>query len=206
MENNLHTGSKSECRTLLVLLGAFLLLAAGCAAAMDRARMENVLNNALRLYERGDYLEASRAYRHAAESGSAQGQYMLGRMYADGKGVPQDPDEHRRWIRMAAESGHAAANFETGIMYLAGDGFEADPYEASYHFMRAAYSEHALSMYYLGFLYALGIGVDTDFNESLRWFRMALAYGIPVDDSMLTLSGLKAYAYSQRSGMEGIRP
>jgi TPR repeat protein len=47
-------------------------------------------------------LEETRA---RAEQGYASAQYNLGRMYANGDGVPEDDAEAVRWYRLAAEQG-----------------------------------------------------------------------------------------------------
>ncbi len=78
-------------------------------------------------------------------------------------------------------------------MYLSGDGMAANPGYAVLHFLRAARNKHALSMYNLGFVYALGIGVESDPDEALKWFRMAKAYGLPVDDELLSRTGIESY-------------
>jgi TPR repeat protein len=48
-------------------------------------------------------------YRLAADQGDANGQYILGIMYADGKGVPQNYAEAMKWYRLAADQGVAEA-------------------------------------------------------------------------------------------------
>ena len=57
-----------------------------------------------------------------AEQGDAPAQFMLGRMYANGDGVPQDAAEAVRWYRLAAEQGLAEAQFNLGVMYANGQG------------------------------------------------------------------------------------
>jgi len=52
-----------------------------------------------------------------AEQGSAEAQYNLGLMYANGDGVPQNDEEAVRWYRLAAEQGDANAQFNLGGMY-----------------------------------------------------------------------------------------
>jgi TPR repeat protein len=58
---------------------------------------------------RGDYSEAARWFRKAAEQGSASGQTSLGFLYANGQGVPQDYIEAHKWANLAAASGHKNA-------------------------------------------------------------------------------------------------
>jgi TPR repeat protein len=58
--------------------------------------------------------EAAGLYRRAAESGNAEGQYALGAMLAEGRGLDRDEPTARQWIERAATAGHAGA-----INYLA---------------------------------------------------------------------------------------
>jgi len=166
---------------------SLLLVISGCAGALIS------LERADRMYDTGDYTGASNQYRNAALAGSPYGQYMLGRMYAQGQGVAENQAEAVRWTRMAAQNGYPAADYEMGIRYLAGDGVAINPEQAVFHFRRAADKEHALSMYHLGFAHAVGTGVDPSVSEALRWFRLADSYGFPVDDDLLSESGIETY-------------
>ncbi len=71
-------------------------------------------------YKRGDYAEAAKWFRKAAEEGDAVAQYNLGNMYSDGKGVPQDDAEALKWCRRAAEQGQADAQYSIGLLYAYG--------------------------------------------------------------------------------------
>lgn len=51
-------------------------------------------------------------YRKVAEQGDMWGQYHLGMMYKDGKGVGKDKDTARFWLQKAADQGHAVAKKE----------------------------------------------------------------------------------------------
>ena len=53
--------------------------------------------------------EAVSWYRKAAEQGDAEAQFLLGECYRDGKGVPQDLTEAKRWFQTAANTGHQGA-------------------------------------------------------------------------------------------------
>ncbi|MGO8831974.1 MAG: tetratricopeptide repeat protein [Roseiarcus sp.] len=55
-----------------------------------------------------DYAEAAHWYRKAAEQGGARSQIsqnILGSMYAEGKGVPQDLVLAHMWLNLAAAQG-----------------------------------------------------------------------------------------------------
>ncbi len=57
-----------------------------------------------------------------ANKGGVYAQFLLGRMYYDGKGVPQDYTKALKWFRMAAVQGNAEAQFFLGTMYGSGKG------------------------------------------------------------------------------------
>ena len=49
-------------------------------------------------------------YRLAAEQGDANAQYILGLMYANGEGVPEDDVTAYAWLNIAAAQGQSSAN------------------------------------------------------------------------------------------------
>ena len=65
-------------------------------------------------------------YRLAVDQGDAKGQNGLGRMYAEGRCVPQDYAEALKWYRLAADQGEARAQFFLGAMYAEGKGVPQD--------------------------------------------------------------------------------
>ncbi len=56
-------------------------------------------------YKRGDYAEAVKYYRLAAEQGNENAQNNLGGMYEKGQGVPQDYVEAHKWLNLAGAKG-----------------------------------------------------------------------------------------------------
>ena len=57
-----------------------------------------------------------------AEQGNPNGQFVLGLMYDNGEGVPENDAEAVRWFRLAAEQGNALAQSNLGVMYANGEG------------------------------------------------------------------------------------
>lgn len=90
-----------------------------------------------------DYSTALRKLKPLASVGDSHAQYVLGEMYATGKGVPKNDSEAIYWFRRAA----------------IGTRGEADP---------AAAAELAVAKNY-----AQGIGVKADADESVKWLRKA---------------------------------
>ncbi len=68
---------------------------------------------------------------------------MLGVMYAQGIGVPQDDKQAMKWYRVAAEQGFDKAQFHLGAMYDKGTGAPEDDKEAIKWFRLAAEQGHA---------------------------------------------------------------
>lgn len=82
------------------------------ASAVKRLHMEAQMANSLAPYEMArmymddtlarDYGEAARWFRFAAEQGMPQAQIELGKLYAEGLGVPQDYVMAHKWFNVAA--------------------------------------------------------------------------------------------------------
>ena len=75
-----------------------------------------------RAYGRSDFATALRLLRPFADQGEPEAQYMLGMMYRQGHGLPQDDAEAARWFRRAAVQGDPEAQSSLGIMYQHGQG------------------------------------------------------------------------------------
>ena len=71
-------------------------------------------------YNRGDYATAHSEWLLLAERGDARSQGLLGLMYAEGLGLPQDYVEAEKWYRLAAAQGSADAEYNLGLMYEKG--------------------------------------------------------------------------------------
>ena len=77
-------------------------------------------------YAIGNYKQAAKWYRQAAEQGIADAQYSLGGMYYNGEGVAQDYKQAIKWYSQAAEQGYVRAQNNLGVMYYNGDGVAQD--------------------------------------------------------------------------------
>ena len=71
-------------------------------------------------YERSDYAVALEHWQPLADRQDARAQFNLGRLYANGEGVPHDYVEAAAWYRLAAEQGHGAAQFNLADLYKYG--------------------------------------------------------------------------------------
>ena len=89
-------------------------------------------------HDRGDYESAFRLWQPLAEQGDADAQTLLGIMYSEGRGVPQDDAAAAKWYRLAAEQDYASAQRNLGVMYYNGQGVPQDYIQAHIWFNLAA--------------------------------------------------------------------
>ncbi|HBP87371.1 MAG TPA: hypothetical protein PKK23_19165 [Nitrospirales bacterium] len=81
-------------------------------------------------YKRGDYLTALQEWRPLANQLDADAQFLLGKLYAEGKGVPQNEKEAVRWWRISATQRHVHAQYSLGHAYAIGQGVPLDIVQA----------------------------------------------------------------------------
>jgi len=128
-------------------------------------------------YQRGDFAEALKFYRKAAEAGDAVSQVQLGGMYKEGVGVDKDPAEAVKWYRKAADQGSAGGQISLGVMYDFGYGVRQDYAEAVKWYRKAADQGDATGQFELGLVYELGHGVPKDLGMALALYRKSAEQG-----------------------------
>ena len=74
----------------------------------------------------GDFATALREWTPLAKQGNATAQSLLGSMYHEGQGVPQNHKTAVKWFTLAAEQGDADAQSNLGLMYGMGTGVIQD--------------------------------------------------------------------------------
>lgn len=79
---------------------------------------------AMALYEKGEFDKAVQLFRPLAEKGNSAAQDNLGQMYQQGEGVDQDYQAAIQWYRLSAKRGNAVAQYHLGQMYERGLGIE----------------------------------------------------------------------------------
>lgn len=89
------------------------------AADQNHAGAQARLGDLLRAAEMNS--DALALYRLSAEQGEAAGEFGLGRMYADGLGVPRNPALALEWYRKAAKKNHWPALDALARAHRAGD-------------------------------------------------------------------------------------
>jgi TPR repeat protein len=127
-------------------------------------------------YTLRDYARAREILEPLAHQGNADAQQLVGSMFANGEGVPQDKARAAHWFSRAAEQGKVDAKFALGIMHRDGAGVPKDRTLALTWLRRAAEQQHCDAANSLGELY-MESGSTADQQEAAAWFERAALMG-----------------------------
>jgi len=140
--------TKMQAGWKLIATAMFVSVLAGCGGdeevsstptaeemAQDKATLYKGGVNA---YQDGDLKDAFRKFKILADKGDAEGQFNIGVMYHEGRGVDQNDVEAVSWWTKAAEQGNASAQDNLGLRYAKGEGVTRDIVQAYKWFAIAA--------------------------------------------------------------------
>lgn len=113
----------------------------------------------------------------AANQGFADAQLQLGKLYEEGKRVPQDYATAASWYRKAADQGNADAQQKLGSLYYYGTGVPQDYVAAVNWYKESASQGNADGQFGLGLMYDTGFGVPEDQVAAASWYVKAANQG-----------------------------
>jgi uncharacterized protein len=158
------------------------------------------LSEAQRTYRTGNYSEAAKLYRLAAENGNTDARYALGSMYTYGEGMAADYQKAEKWYRLAAENGHRDAQYTLGLIYGSGQqGLAQDLQKAVKWYRLAAAQEHINALLNLGRIYERGYGqgIRRDYREAVKWYHLAAERGSPGAQAHLGIMYIRGFGVSR---------
>lgn len=112
-----------------------------------------------------------------AEQGDVNAQWVLGFMYLNGEGIPQNYKQAVYWLTKAAEQGFPLAQFNLGFMYDNGKGVPQDHKKALDWYKKAALQGLAEAQTNLGVMYAADQSALHDYAIAYSWFNLAALQG-----------------------------
>tara|TARA_R110000787_G_scaffold169559_1_gene282246 strand:+ start:487 stop:1137 length:651 start_codon:yes stop_codon:yes gene_type:complete len=170
--------SKDDAPMKRLIIAAGLSLSSVAIFCSPAAAQEDAYENGYALYETGDYVEAAKWYRLAAEQGDRAAPFILGKMYARGEGVPENHEEAVKWWRLSAEqSGDATEQLGLALIYDDGAGIPEDNVEAVKWYRLAADQGDADAQLGLAGMYSRGEGVPEDYVQAFTWLNLSAAKG-----------------------------
>lgn len=104
-------------------------------------------------------------------------QFLLGKKYDKGEGLPADKTLALTWYRKAAEQGFPEAQLLLGFIYDQGIGVPQDYTQAIAWYRKAAEQGYAKAQFNLGAMYDEGTGVLQDYQAAAEWYRKAAEQG-----------------------------
>lgn len=134
-------------------------------------------------FDQGQYLTALSLAEKLAAAGDPQAHTLIGRIHAEGLGVPQSATTAAKWYAKAVEFGDIEAAFALGTLHAKGKaengaGLERNYAEAARLFEIAAAKEHALANYSLGLLFLRGQCKGENPHRAFAHIRYAAWKGV----------------------------
>ncbi len=139
-----------------------------------------------------DYARAFTSYQLAAKKGNAVGQYDLGLMYENGKGIAVNYEDARKLYTDAAKEGNSKAMTQLADLYFTGLGGDRNESESLAWYTKAASSGEASAMYQLGLFSETGVATRLDFTQAVNYYQQAAARGN--EKAKLALARMYQYA------------
>ncbi len=175
-------------------LDAFVRTPVPTAASTEKSyrSAREALRVGVRDYNAGDKEGAARALEYAAGQGHALALWKLGRMYAEGDGVPHDDlkafEFFSRIADASADEGDSQNAAVTGSAFTALGSYFLDGIKGTYvrpnperaydmFNYAASYYGDPNAQYNLARLYLDGTGVESDPRQAARWFNLAAEKG-----------------------------
>lgn len=124
-------------------------------------------------YEKGNFQEAFRLIKKAAQEKNAQAEYQLSLMYQKGEGISADKEQAFYWCRRAAHRDHMKAAYAVSKMYQNPSLVEHDNQQAYYWLRRAAELDLENGWLSMALMYLNGELVERDTESAIAWLKHA---------------------------------
>lgn len=132
------------------------------------------------LYDKGDYADYAKALPYletCAEQGHSEAQFLLGTMYAGGRGVQKSEIKAAKYFQQAADQGHMVAQFDLGNMYADGRSVKQSYSLAIKYLQLSADQGYSKAQYCLGVMYNNGEGVIQSYQKAVKYYKLAADQG-----------------------------
>lgn len=135
------------------------------------------LEKGLAAFDVGDYETSLAECQPLADEGIAAAQFCVGRLYANGFGVPMDDAQALHWYGAAADQGYPEAQYNLGVMHANGWGVEMNDNVAADFYRAAAEQGYVPAVLSLAEICHRGMGVKEDIVDAYAWYAVAARLG-----------------------------
>lgn len=165
-----------DARRVLTIASSLLL--AALVLTMTIPAWADSYQDGIKAYKKGNYALALKHFRQGADLGDISAMYILGQMYREGQGLPQDTTLAVKWYRKAADQGFSQAQYNLAVLYTKGEGVPQDYNTAIQWYKKAAKQENPGALFDLGVIHAYGQGgIQQDLAKAVAWYRKAAELG-----------------------------
>lgn len=150
-----------------------------CACLLSQPAFAG-LSEALTAFKINRYEQAFAEFSYLADEGDATAYYYLGKMYAQGLGVPQDEAMAVEFYKKAERAYNIDAAYELSKILMKQAKKASDPeFETGFRYLkRAAYAGQADALYDLGEMFSKEGGmVEQNFQNSFGYYMMSALRG-----------------------------
>jgi uncharacterized protein len=153
---------------------------AAAAPATPITSNGNAPDPAFGAFQRGQYVTAfGLATQRALDKKDPKSMTLVGELYSNGLGVPQDDKKAAEWYQLAAARGDSNAIFALAMFSLQGRAGPRDRQKSAKLFADAAKLGHPIAAYDLALLYIEGQVFPQDFAHAAELLRVAANAGNP---------------------------
>ena len=124
-------------------------------------------------FDEGRYQEAKNLAEAAAAQGDGPAHTLLGQMYEQGLGVPQDYAKAAEWYVKGAALGDVHSQFSLGVLLAEGRGIKENKKQAADFFELAASKNHPVALYNLSLIYVDGFVRPQDLAKAAELMERA---------------------------------
>jgi len=174
MADHQNQGNAAASKAIRNLLGV-VCLSLAFLALTPRSGSADQVSDGFAAYQRGDYLAAFGLCRPLAERGNGDAAFIIGLMYATGRGVRQSYAEAAQWYQVAADDGQDVAENNLGLMYASGVGVPKSDDQAARLYWLAADQGNPRAQYNLAAAYRDGKGVEQNDVRAYMWYTLSTA-------------------------------
>jgi TPR repeat protein len=153
---------------LLPMLAILLSPVTGLGAELEKG---------MAAYDVGDYETSMTECQPLADAGVAAAQFCVGRLYANGFGVPMNDAQALHWYGAAADQGYAEAQYNLGVMNANGWGVEMNDEVAANYYRGAAEQGFVPAVLSLAEICQRGMGVEQNIIDAYAWYSVAAQLG-----------------------------
>jgi uncharacterized protein len=162
-------------RFTVLLLASLVLAVPAHSAAPPPASFEEAIS----LYQDGNYIEAKKIAEIWAEKDDARAYVMLGTILQRGLGVEVDLGQAKVWYQKGADKSDAESELALAMLYLAGSTQKPDVVDGAPWLQKAADAGNVKAQLNLGLYYTGIYGTQADWLNAAKWFTAAADKGSP---------------------------